>query len=111
MNPQLRNSTRTLSMLSFSLKDNEAIQYHVIMCEAQIYKLQESILEISLGACILCTYHVASEPILPSKEKLDFQNREDHGEDYQAPVTNKLINLPFGTNLINNVHPYNMQKA
>jgi hypothetical protein len=32
-------------------------------------------------------------------------------EDYQAPVKTKLINLPFGTNLIYNVHPYNMQKA
>jgi hypothetical protein len=98
-------------MLSFSLKDNEATQYHVIMCETKIYKLQESNLEISPGACILCTYHIAFQPILPSKEKLDFLNREDHVEDYQAPVRNKLINFPFGTNMINNVHPYNIRKA
>lgn len=32
------------------------------------------------------TYHVASQPILPSTGKLDFLNRQDRVEDYQAPV-------------------------
>jgi hypothetical protein len=30
--------------------------------------------------------------------------------NYQAHVKNKLINFPFGTSMINNVHLYDIQK-
>lgn len=50
------------------------------------YKMNQSSIYSSNHLIYNFTYHVASEPKLPSKAKLDFPYRWDHVEDYQVPT-------------------------